>query len=375
MNTPIYFLLFAFMGLTLTHAQETITPDKKGIGERLPGVPSPSEANDVQDYPFIDLPSSAYIECDAAPLVLSHRELPYALIFNPSMNQGFILNLDNKSLHPMDDRNTIDVVYGGSWHGDDMEYPYDVGSMDEVRMYRDYFSLRNGNRIAYLNKQGECLRQSALKDDGTEAIEYNLADVKPQKCIASFHQFSPAELYGNATEPCKPTRCGEKENSPFEHSAPEGSIVKNYACKTGADDCVFIRLVLSEKTSYWEIASVSKAETRRSKLAINDPNAFLYQWVISKSRTQKQPFVPAEITPQMVGNHLILLTEKGQKWVYTWHDTAPHTSAQIASSEPVFFHYSAYLRAYIAITEGKTDLSAAEIKATTPARMYFLKKK
>lgn len=392
--------------------------------------------NDVQDYPFIDTPSSAFGKKTGAPLVLSCRELPYALILNPSMNCGFVVDMDKMELHRMDDRCSIDVVYGGSWHGDVMEHPYDVGCIDGVRMYRHYFSLRDGNRVVYLNKQGKCLQQSLLKDNGQERVEYSFADLEPQECSAAFEQFSPAELYGDTAEHyCLnirevkgamvaylldgqhkelwhrelPAACadisweeqrigngifyviGSKVYVPFkdgvtcisqegigniryECADSQDCITKTYACKMGPDDGVFIRLVLGAGVSFWDIVRINKDEVHRSKLALHDANGFLYQWVRKESSREKQAVVPEEITPQVAGNRLILLTGKGAKWEYTGCDASLHTLPQISSADPVFFHFSAYLKAYIAITKGAVDESAAgEYSARIPARIYFLR--
>lgn len=405
-------------------------------------VPSAGEAVcavetiDVQSAPFIEIPSSAYGEWDGAPLVLSCQALPYALIFNPSMNHGYVLDLVEKRLHRMDDRGAIDVVYGGSLHGDDMARPYDVGSIDGIRMFRNYFSLRDGNRVVYLNKQGECLRQCVLMDDGSERIEYSFADIKPTECIASFEQFSPAELYGDTSENCCLTirdengakmAClldsrqkelwhrelpasfadisweeqrvgfglfyviGSKIYVPFrdwvtcisqesvedvlyERVDSQDCITKNYACKMGPDAGVFIRLVLGEKSSFWEIVQIHGDEVCRRKLALNDAKGNLYQWVKNGALSGFCSVVPDELTPQMVGDGLILLTGKGDKWEYTRCDMRAQALARLLSDEPVFFHYCAYLKAFIATTKGISDTSdGAGFKATTPARMYFLK--
>lgn len=391
---------------------------------------------DVQDYSYVDIPSFAYGKRTGAPLMLSCRDLPYALIFNPQMNCGYVIDMDKMELHHMNDRCTIDVVYGGSWHGDDMEYPYDVGCIDRVRMYRNYFSLQDGNRVVYLDKQGECLRQSLLTNNGSEQIEYSFADIESLECIASFEQFSPVELYGDTTENYslkirdeKGTRTaylfdrhqkelwhrelpssfadiswdeqhignrifyviGSKiyvpskdgiicisqegiENICYESAVSRDCIAKGYACKMGSNDGVFIRLILSEKSSFWEIVRINKDGIHRSKLAINDANGFLYKWVKKESLHEKQPVVPEEITPQMTGKCLIFIIGKGAKWEYTWYDTNSQTLPRISSSEPVFFHYNSYLKAYIAITKGKVDSSdSGEYKVIVPARMYILK--
>lgn len=377
---------------------------------------------EVQDCPYIEIPSSAYGERDGAPLLLSHHQLPYALIFNPDLNQGFVINWDNMKLHPMDDRGAIDVVYGGCRRGDDMEHPYNVGSMDGVRMFRNYFVLQNGRCLVYLNTQGECIQQ----DEGGEPPSRELAP--PQECIASFEQFSPRELYGDMEENYTlhtreendsqtaylfdrnkkevwhrvlPPSCthvlwdelrtgsgllyvvgskiyvpfrdritcisqGGSEDILYEPGDPEACMNKHYTCKTGPDDCFFIRLTLSESSSFWEIVHVHKDEIRRSRLAVHDTDGVLFQWA-------KSAAVPEEMTPQIAGSHLILLTEKGQKWVYTWCTASAQQPVQTASADPVFFHYSPYLKVYLAITRGQIEPDGAEYKAAVPARMYLLK--
>lgn len=393
------------------------------------------------EFPRVEICGSAYGERSGAPLVLSCRDLPYALLFNPAMNHGYVVDLEHKRLHRMDDDGAIGVAYGGSRSGDDMESPYDVGGLDGVCMYRDCFSIQDGGRTVYLDWQGKLLGAQTSDDNGPEPSERDADALAPQGCLARFEQFTTREVNGDPAPLQHHADVQRRGDSPLEGStlyvydnegnelwhkdtrlyfpdrhnhafsrvvsgkvylhdsssirsySPESEddiiytplvskkcITHNYTCQTGEDDCIFIRLSLLPKASYWEIVHVHRGDIRRSRVAIHDPEAFLYRWCEQESQTFKRKVIPDELTPQMVGGHpsgvghIILLTGKTQQqWEYTRHDADGASPGRVISDAPLFFHYSRYLKAYLATTKGRVRTTdTAEPQVVEPARMYFL---